>query len=114
MVTEYHNLLIGNHLKRVKITKYKLNGSKNVSAVLIAKDYWIHFCPERNEDIIQRVIIMFNDMIELNSKQSKIEKLNHVFKIEKYKESQNYIVIEELDGNIMLGEVECNKSSTYF
>ena len=104
MVTEYHSLLIGNHLRRVKITKYKLNGSKNVSAVLIAKDYWIHFCPERNEDIIQRVIIMFNDMIELNSKQ---------IKIEKNKESQNYIVIEELDGNIMLGKVECNKTSTY-
>ena len=94
------NLSIHGILQNVNIKKKFFGNKISIDAVLSSKNYWIHFCPNEGEDINQQIIKMFEDLIKVNKKNRKNNK--------RYKKDINYIpcnfiVIEETDGNVMLG-----------
>ena len=78
--------------RTVSIKKYKLNNILNVSSVLLLKNYWIHFTVTDEINIEQTIIDSFENMIKCNRKN---RKKNIVY--------SDYLVFEELDGQLMLG-----------
>ena len=93
-------LSINGILQNVNIKKKVFDNKISIDAVLSSKNYWIHFCPNEGEDINQQIIKMFEDLIKVNKKNRKSNK--------RYKKDINYvpnnfIIMEETDGNVMLG-----------
>ena len=95
-------LINGNRLK-VTIKTNIFNNRPCVDAVLFPYNYWVHFCPKEGEDINQQIIKMFEDLIKVNKKN---RKNNKHLKNNKDVNNKNFgqnIVIEETDGNFLLG-----------
>ena len=94
------NLSIHGVSQRVNIKKQFFNNKLSIDAVLISKNYWIHFCPDEGEDINQQIIKMFEDLIKVNKKN---RKNNQKYKKDIIDVHNNFIIIEETGGNFMLG-----------
>ena len=84
----------------VNIKKTFFNNKLAIDAVMVSKNFWIHFWPNDGEDINQQIIKMFEDIIKVNKKNRKNNQrlkkdINHI--------PDNLIIIVETDGNAMLG-----------